>query len=257
MPQAKVVQPLRARKEMKPKMLIAIPPLEYLTIEVDGPSVRIGNWTVEAKQRTEKDWNYYSKTWQRERRIPKITISDRRVVFTSDKGAVRTAYFDHWRGSWRERALLDAKLVKPKQFQKHIRLNPVFDIELIGNRFGFKFYIRSLKGIPVDYCIVSPTRLTYHARSVSMCFAGLRKKASEIEVRKTAFVDLTYLRKLGFCEQGILEFCSLLDFDPCDRYAPQSVLDRIDECPELAKPFQREIQIFLKSLGLGVETPHA
>jgi hypothetical protein len=217
--------------------------------------VTIGGWQAKAVEIATWNNNKYSKAYHRRYGAVR-EVHDRYVQFVSPSGH-RTIEIklDSWRGNWQMKALIDAKIVKPKKGQMHIRLNAACDIKKIGVRFGYTFYLRTLKGEPLDYCAVSPLGQTFHAESPSKCIAGIKKKMAAIERRKVATIDWDYLRNLGFCKTGIIEFCDIFGFNPKDRVSPQEVYDRVMASPKLATPFLAELKKLADSLDfeLGKE----
>lgn len=238
MTKTKVVRSLRIEKKMTITNHPQIAPHPYLSLQAGGESVRFGLWTATATELVDKDWKYYAKSYK----YPKVTISDRQVTFVSDGGKHVVVDIGGWRGNWRLHALVAAKIFKPRTGLLQIRLNPVFDLELLGTRLEHKFYRRLLKGEPVDYCIVSPAGITYHADSIPGCIRGLRLKQADFERRKTAVVDWRLLRNLGFCREGILEFCQVFGFDPKGSVTPTEVYDRIRATPSAAEPYLSELK---------------
>lgn len=250
MTKTKVVQSLRTGTNMKKYEQITRTP-EYRKLKVGADPRKIGIWTAVASEDTDKDYDYYSKAWHRQYGA-RVTISNRRVTFTSNKGVVRVARLDSWQGNWQLKALLLAGIVKPKRKLMSVRLNPAFDVELIGARLGHRFYLRSLKGEPCDYCVVSPAGTTYHGSTIDYCLRGLRQKQVQVERRKVAVIDWKFLRKLGFCKEGIREFCRAFGFEPTDAATPQEVYDRVRAHPEAAEPYLAELKTVAKVVGFSV-----
>lgn len=214
-------------------------------------AVTIGGWTAIAWQEEEKDWNFYSKAWHRSHG-PKTTITGRFVRFTSASGKkVKTVELDSWRGNWQMKALLQAGLVKAQKGQMHIRLNEALDIKKIGKKMGVTFYARSLKGELLDYCAVSAMGMTYHAESPIACIKGLKVKQAKIERSKVAVIDWKLLRSLGFCQDGIKEFCSVFGFDIKESVTPSEVYDRVKSNPSAATPFISELRKLAEVVGFS------
>lgn len=240
MKQNKVDRSLSIEKKMVNYPQIA--PHPYLSLQAGRGAVRVGIWTATATQLVENDWSYYPRSC----RYAKTTISDRRITFISDGGKATIVDIGGWRGNWRLSALVSARIVRPRIGLLNVRLNAVFDLELLCTRLDHKFYRRSLKGQPVDYCIVSPAGMTYHAGSIGECIQGLRLKQAAFERRnewhKTAIIDWELLRKLGFCPRGIAEFCDAFGFDSKDRVTPQQVYDRVREDLAAAAPYLSELK---------------
>jgi hypothetical protein len=214
--------------------------------------VMIGGWTATAWQEESLDWNFYSKAWHRSHG-PKKTITGRFVRFTSPTGKkVKIVELDGWRGNWQVRALLEAGLVKQKKGQMPIRLNEAFDIKFVEARRGYKLFERTLKGEHVDYCLVSPLGMTYHAANWAECLLGLRAKRQSQKRRETATIDWKFLRSLGFCREGIIEFASVFNFDLKGSYTPQEIYEAIAPNPSKATPFEKELQVLAKVVGFSV-----
>jgi hypothetical protein len=209
----------------------------------------IGGWTVTAWQEVEKNWKFYSKAWHRAHG-PAITVTGRFVRFTSPTGKrTKTVELEGWRGNWQVKALLAAGLVKPRKGQMNIRLNEAFDIKHIESRRGYKLFERTLKGEHVDYCVVSPLGMTYHAASWAECLKGLKQKRRAQERKATATIDWSFCRGLGFCQDGIKEFCSVFGFNLKDSYTPLEVYQAVIANPSAAKPFESELRTLANVVG--------
>jgi hypothetical protein len=209
----------------------------------------IGGWTVTAWQEVEKNWKFYSKAWHNSHG-PKITVTGRFVRFTSPTGKkTKTVELDGWRGNWQVKALLAAGLVKPRKGQINIRLNEAFDIKHVESRRGYKLFERTLKGEHVDYCLVSPLGLTYHGESWAECLKGLKQKRRAQERKTTASIDWSFVRGLGFCQDGIKEFCSVFGFNLKGSYTPNEVYQAVIANPSAAQPFESELKTLANVVG--------
>lgn len=224
---------------------------KFLKLYLYSEPVELGVWSARAYETVEKDWNYYSKSWHRNHG-PKVTVTGRFVEFTSKGGKKKVVQLDSWRGNWQCKALIEAGIVKPKKGMMHVRLNEVFDIKLIGKRHGYLVYQRSLKGELVDYCLVSPLGMTYHAATVKECLAGLKLKRQQRERRKVATINWNFLKSLGFCSPGIKEFCSIFDFDLDGSYTPDEVYQAVSANPSAAAPFEKELRQLADAVGFNV-----
>jgi hypothetical protein len=212
----------------------------------------ISGWTATAWQEEEKDWSFYSKAWHRSHGS-KVTITGRFVRFTSPTGKkVKTVELDGWRGNWQVRALLAAGLVKPKKGQMHARLNEAFDIKIVEKRRGYKLYERTLKGEHVDYCLVSPLGVTYHAESFTECLKGLKQKRRAQQRKAVATISWDFCRGLGFCKEGIKEFCSAFGFSLSEAYTPQEIYEAIASAPAKAAPFESELRTLASVVGFEI-----
>jgi hypothetical protein len=204
--------------------------------------VTIGGWTAIAWQEEKKDWNYYSKAWHRSHG-PKVTVTGRFVKFISPSGKkTKLVSLEGWRGNWQMKALLEAGLVKPQKGAMDVRLNEACEIKCIGKKLSIKFYSRSLKGELLDYVAVTAMGMTYHAESPAACIKGLKIKQAKIERKKVAVIDWSFLRGIGFCKDGIKEFCSVFGFDLKDSVTPSEVYDRVKSNPSAAVPFLPELR---------------
>lgn len=211
--------------------------------------VTIGGWTAIAWQEEELDWKFYSKAWHRAHG-PKRTVTGRFVKFTSPSGKkVKIVELDDWRGNWQMKALLEAGLVKTQKGAMNIRLNAACEIKCIGKKMGITFYARSLKGELLDYCAVTALGMTFHAESPAACIRGLKVKQSQIERKQVAVINWSFLRGLGFCQEGIKEFCSLFGFDLKDSVTPQEIYDRVISNKSAASPFLPELKKLAEAVG--------
>jgi hypothetical protein len=212
----------------------------------------IGGWIATAWQEEEKDWSFYSKAWHRSHG-PKVTITGRFVRFTSPTGKkVKTVELDGWRGNWQAKALLASGLVKPKKGQMHLRLNEAFDIKIVEKRREYKLYERTLKGEHVDYCLVSPLGMTYHAESFAACLKGLKRKRRAQRRKSAATISWDFCRGLGFCKEGIKEFCSVFGFSLGESYTPKEVYEAIALNPLKAASFESELKTLAHVVGFTI-----
>ena len=224
----------------------------YKRLFLYGDPARLGIWTARAREEVTKDYNYYSKSWHR-KYGPKVTVDARYVEFVSDKGQRRVVHLDSWRGNWRLNVLLKAGIVRPRKGMMHVRLHEACDIELVQESRSYRVYRRTVKGEFLDLCVVSPLGLTYHAETLAQCLKGLRLKRRALQDKQEGrIIDFDLLRKLGFCEPGIREFCSRFGYRLSDRVTPQAVYERISMTPERARPFVRELKILADYLNFNV-----
>ena len=218
----------------------------------DSKKIMIGGWTAIAWQEQESDYNYYSKAWHRAHGA-KITVTGRFVRFTSPSGKkVKTVELESWRGNWQMKALVESGLVKAQSGAMNIRLNSACEIKQIGKRLGVTFYARSLKGEHLDYCAVSALGMTYHAASPIACVRGLKLKQATIERKQAAVINWAFLRKLGFCQEGIKEFCYLFGFELSQSVTPQEVYDQVMTDRQAAAPFAAELRKLAEVVGFDV-----
>jgi hypothetical protein len=224
----------------------------YAQMDHYSHRVVIGGWSAIAWEEVSKDWDYYSKAWHRQYG-PKIYVLGRYVKFTSPSGKkTKTVSLDSWQGNWQLKALVEAGLVKPRKGQMKIRLNQAFDIKSIGKKMGYQFYARLLKGDLLDYCVVSPLGMTFHGSSPIACIKGLKLKQAQIEARKVAFIDMPFLLQLGFCREGIVEFCSDFGFSVKDQVTPDEVYQKVRLDPRAATPYLNELKLLAKTVGYFV-----
>jgi hypothetical protein len=207
-----------------------------------APPVSIGGWTAVAWQEETLEWNIYSKAWHHSYG-PKRTVTGRFIKFVSPSGKKsKTVELESFRGNWQLKALLDAGLVKPLTGQMHIRLNQACEIKFIGAKGGLKFYARTVKGDLLDYCVVSQMGQTFHAATPRECIKGLALKLQSAERKKEAIIDWVFLKNLGFCRDGVQEFCSVFGFDIKSSVTPAEVYARVKANPGAAQPFERELR---------------
>lgn len=225
--------------------------MSYLNLTEGGEAKEIGVWTAKAWEEVKLDYNYYSKAWHRSYG-PKKTVTGRYVRFTSKGGKTKIVELASWAGNWQLKALAEAGIVKPRKGQMKIRLNAVFDIKVVKKERGYKLYQRTLKGQHVDYCIVSPMGATFHAESWKECLKGLTAKRKARIREKTATVSLSLCKKLGFCDTGIQEFCSVFGFNLKKTYTPAEVHQAVMGNPHAARPFMAELKSLADAVGFSI-----
>ena len=223
--------------------------LNYSDLRV-GTSARVGNWIATAYEVVSEDREYYSKSWHR-KYGPKRTVESRIVEFKSDKGATRRVCLSSWAGNWGIRALLDAKIVHPKKGQMRIRLNAAYEVKKVKSSLGFDFYERTLKGQHVDYCIVSK-KTTSHGASLKECVAGLRAKLAQKEIAKTHTVTWRVCKSLGFCDAGLIEFCSHFGLNTSQSYDPKHIESLARSDWDYAQRFKNELGRLAQQFDLDI-----
>lgn len=215
-------------------------------------TVTLGAWTVTATENTEKSYSYYSKAWHRAHG-PRVTISDRKLIFSRPwgKGTRRLEYpLKAWSGDFVARAVADLDLGPKKPTTPlTIRLNKAYDAVLIDEKRGYKFYQRTLLGTPVDWVIVSPLGMTYHDTDRANLIKGLHKKIRQQSRKLQGLVDWSVCRTLGFCKEGISEFCRAFGLDSAGSYTPEEIEKAVRQKPEHATPFLSELKTLANSLN--------
>ncbi len=214
-------------------------------------SITVGPWTIKKSEVVEKDWNYYSKGWHRSHG-PKATISDRKLIFTRPwgTGTRRLEYpLKAWSGDFIARAVADLDLgPKNPKMPLTIRLNKAYDAVQVDEKRGYKFYQRTLLGSPVDWVIVSPLGMTYHDIDRAQLVKGLHKKIRQQSRKLKGLVDWSVCRTLGFCKEGIREFCDIFGLDSSGSYTPAEIERAVRQKPESAAPFLSELKTLANSL---------
>ena len=217
---------------------------------------RVGGWFVRAVETVEKEWNYYSKAWHRSHG-PKITVTGRTVQIRRYNEAgqvdIRDVEVKAWRGNW----LFDALLtVLPEPIKVPIKLRPVqlhriFNVRELRTLGNASIYERTLAGDHYDYCALWHG-LTYHAESPHAAVAGLRAKLAEAEQRKNAPIDMALCRTLGFCEEGIRQFCRDFELDPKGRYTAEAIRAAVERDLDQASQYRAELKKVAEAVGYEI-----
>lgn len=212
-------------------------------------------WTYTKDETVEKDWNFYSKAWHRAHG-PKVTISNRRVIFTSDAGEVRTVELNAWRGDWLARAVVEAGLEPATKTPLAVRLNKAYDAVLLAEKRGYRTYQRTLLGQVVDYVIVSPMGVTFHHADRAQLVSGLHQKIRAsmrpASLPGRSMLSLSVVKALGFCDSGIRAFCDTFGLSIKGEYSPREIEARVRADVEAARPFIRELEILSRAIGYNV-----
>jgi len=216
-----------------------------------------GKWIITTSQTFLEDWNFYSNSWHRQFG-PKVTVRNKKIEFKRKwgKGFQRLEVdLNSWSGDFVAKAVRKLKLEpnKPK-FNLKIRLDKAYDAELLGIKRGYKFYQRTLIGIPCDYVIESPSGVIYHDDNYENLTKGLRKKIKKtsqppLKPKRQTIVNWHTCKVLGFCDQGIFAFCSAFDLDSDDDYKVSEIFSRVLNNKELAQPFLAELQTLARSVN--------
>jgi len=230
---------------------------DLLKLEKDETfsSIQVGAWTITTEQDIDEDRNYYSKAWHRQYG-PKRTISNRRITFERPwgKGTRSVTHpLKSWSGNFVEAAIVAEGLAPKKAHTPlSVRLSKAYDAALIAEKRGYKIYRRTLLGKAFDWVIVSPLGMTYHDADRSKLVQGLHEKIRHQTRKLKGLIDWTACKKLGFCDSGIREFCSIFGLSPKESYTPQEVEAAVRQKPECAAPFVAELCTLSKSIGYNV-----
>jgi hypothetical protein len=221
--------------------------------------VIVSGWTVSAWQ-DERQTRPYSKAYHR--KYGPTTIVDARYMVFRKKGKKDiTIKINGWRGNWALNALCESGIIKFPDNNKDldIRLHKAYSVRLLGVIEGVQIYGRFLGLEFVDYCAVLDG-VTYHGSDPDNCVYLLRSKiewekkaAEQAKIdKKEKTVDLKFVRDLGFCMQGITEFCRTFDLDTRKSYRPTEIETAIRSKPESITPFIREVRLLARVTGIRV-----
>lgn len=198
------------------------------------------------------DNNRYSKSWHRQYGGVK-SVGDRRVAFkrmTKRGVESKTVNVSGWRGDWLAKSVVEAGLApKCKEMPSlKIRLNKAYGAKLIEVKRGYKIFQRTLLDSPVDWVIQSPLGMIYHDYDRKNLVKGLHNKIRQQSRKLQGLINWGMCKKLGFCSEGILEFCDLFGFDADSSYTPREIETEVRKHPELAVPFLSDLKILADSL---------
>ncbi len=171
-----------------------------------------------------KDWEYYSKTWHN-KYGPKVTTGNRRVVVRKDGKVIDTLPLENFKGNYLVNTVityLRLPKIKVDSKLKPVQLNPYFGIRLLHSVGKAAIYARELSGHIVDFCAVWQGE-TYHALTPKEAIEGVKTKIKFHLVFQTEKLNYDYARELGFCHQGITDFCELNGLDIQATYTRQEL----------------------------------
>jgi hypothetical protein len=219
---------------------------------------RIRDWWISAEQRESRSRSAYSKTWHRQHG-PKVTVTGRIVRirrFDPAAGKVenRDVRIDSWRGNWLLGAVIEAGIVAPVKVPAKLRpvqLHPAFAVEPVRTLGGVAIYRRLLGGQPYDFCVLWHG-LAYHAETPRECLKGLRQKLQEVERRENAPIDWALCKSLGFCDEGLRQFCRDFDLDPKGRYMPEELRAAVEKDLSSAAKYREELHKIARTVGYAV-----
>lgn len=83
---------------------------------------------------------------------------------------------------------------------------------------------------------------------------GLKQKRKAQERKAVAAISWDFCRGLGFCKEGIKEFCSVFGFNLSESYTPQEVYEAISSNPLKAEPFMSELRTLASVVGFQIPT---
>jgi len=231
--------------------------LFYLGMLTKDLPKKIGDWYFQSVEEVDEDWDYYSKSWHNSYGPKKTT--DRYVIFKKwDKKKriemkVNVNSFE--RGDWLAKAVVDAGIVDKKiksKFNLKIRLKSCYDANFIKEKRGFKFYERTLAAAVIDYVVESPCGTIYHDANRENLISGIQKKIlakiDSLEIPGSKLISLDLVKKLGFCEQGINEFCEIYGLNKLKKYSAEQIAERLRTNFNAAKPFLNELKTLAEKL---------
>lgn len=197
-----------------------------------------------------KDWEYYSKSWHN-KYGPKVTIENRRVVVRKDGKIVGIVPIENFKGNYLVNAVityLRLPKIKVDRKLKPIQISPYFSIRLLHSVGKAAIYVRELGGQTVDFCAVWQGE-TYHALTPKEAIEGVKTKISKHVALQEERLNYQYARNLGFCHQGITDFCELNSLDINATYTRQELRNVIlkKRCENCAR-FGAE----LRKVNLGI-----
>jgi hypothetical protein len=218
----------------------------------------VGGWFVRASESVDREWNAYSKAWHRSYG-PKITVTGRTVWIRryneeTKSVEVRDVEVASWRGNWLFEALLKAGVARAHKVPVRLRpvqLHPVFEVRPVRTLGEVALYERTLAGDHHDYCVLWHG-LTYHAESPRAAVAGLRAKLAEAERRKNAPIDFALCLSLGFCKEGIKQFCRDFELDPTSRYTADEIRQAVERDLEQASSYRVELAKVADAVGYKI-----
>jgi len=142
-------------------------------------------------------------------------------------------------------------VVEPKKPNAplRIRLNEAYDAKLVDTKRGYKIYSRTLLGQHHDWVIESPLGMTYHDVDRVNLIKGLHKKIRNQSRKISGAIDWDKCRSLGFCKEGIRQFCADFGFDIKSAYTPLEIHTRVKQNAQKAVPYLRELKILADAVG--------
>lgn len=220
----------------------------------DGGCIYLGRWKIEATQAEDRDYNYYSKSWHNSYG-PKVTVSCRCLTLTHPKRKRALTYnLKSWAGNFVAKAVVELGLYPKKtKVALKIRLNKAYDAALIAEKRGYRIYSRTLLGAHVDYAIVSPLGMVYHDKDRGNLVKGLHNKIRSQTRKLQGLVDWKACKKLGFCDEGIKEFCGLFNLKTNAEYTAREIEEAVKKNLAAAAPFIAELRTLAESLNYKSE----
>jgi hypothetical protein len=162
------------------------------------------------------DWNYYSKNYGK----PKVTISDREVIFYSKKeegNTKRVVPVDDFKGDFILKAYAEAFKIEPykeKGFARKVQLNDYLRVKKIKSINDVEIWKRTLNEKEYDFVAVQ-NKTTFHAHTRKEAVEGLKRKIEAKLEEEEEIINKELGFKLGFCKIGMENFCedNNIDFE--------------------------------------------
>lgn len=156
--------------------------------------------------------------------LGKLVHTDRKVVIRNKRGVVFSKVLKTYAGNFILNAIeeyLDFKVEKIKIHEKlkPVQLNPKMRVleKINTDNPHFRIFERTFAGIHYDYCVLR-SGITYHGTTLKQCYVGWKKKKT-LSKAGAKVLNMKSVRKaLGFCREGILQFCADNNIDSRDDY---------------------------------------
>ena len=191
----------------------------------------VGPWIIYAAQETEESWNTYSRSWH-VHHGPKVTVIGRTACIRRYHGGIDTVEqrdqpVSSWRGHWALDALISAGVVQPttcRGTERKIQGHPAFALDKLHACGTVAIYARTLAGDRYDYAAVREGVIA-RGDSPRAAMAALRRALAPKPITWDFAVSL------GFCPEGIREFCRDFGLQPTRAYSWDNIRAAIDRRP--------------------------
>lgn len=232
-----------------------IVPISHLRAGDQNTIARVGKWWVSSKEDGQWNNDRYSKSWHRQNggvwEVESRTVLIRR--YDAEKKVVikRDKEVSGWRGNWALQACQAAGILRPKKIPsrlKSVQLNPLFGVRKVRQLGSMEVFERTLAGEHYDFCLLWHG-LTFHADSQRVAVQGLRQKMADVERKRNALINFRFCRSLGFCEEGIRQFCADFGLDPKGAYSPDEIRAAVERDRSAAGIYTGELRKLADAVG--------
>lgn len=206
------------------------------------------------------EWNNhkYSKAWHRQFGGVK-EVSNRQITIEKLDGRAKNGKkqlavvpFESWRGNVLLAAIKQSGLfIAPtSKAPMSIRLDKFYGAEAVRAIGHIQIYARTLLGETVDFCAVL-NGVTFHAETERLAVHGVHQKIKAATKKRDEPISYKLCKELGFCDEGIKQFCEVFNLDVQGTYSPKTIEELVKTDTSKAAPFEAELRTMARAVNFG------